>query len=144
MSPCKFALTPASGRVFAQRMGLKMHNLAGAMNTGVGATSAEHGNRFIRHLRERLSSFSCTLRTSFAAASRNICCRRTRCPARFYRPVAAPSQTSVQILLHQFLGDFHRHQRAAEAHVIGNGPELNLFRHPVIIAYAADGELRGT
>ena len=31
-----------------------MHHLAGAMDTGVGAAGAKDGNRFVRHLRERL------------------------------------------------------------------------------------------
>jgi hypothetical protein len=41
-----------------------MHHLAGAVNAGVRAAGADV-NRLVRHLRERFSSFSCTLRTSF-------------------------------------------------------------------------------
>jgi hypothetical protein len=42
-----------------------MHHLPGAVNAGVRAAGAQDVNRLVRHLRERFSSFSWTLRTSF-------------------------------------------------------------------------------
>ena len=41
-----------------------------------------------------------------AVASRNTYCRRTQCPAQFYKLAVVAGRTLVQVLLHQFLGDF--------------------------------------
>ncbi len=49
-------------------------------------------------------------------------------------------RTSVQILLHQLLRNFNGHQRTAETHAVRHRPELNLFRHTVIM-HTANREL---
>ncbi len=65
MSPGKFAFTPnvherlCAARSFRNALPARYHV------HGVSTPGAEDGDGFVRHLGERFSSFSCTLRTSF-------------------------------------------------------------------------------
>ncbi len=142
MSPGKFAFTPSvQAASFRCARVSKCTHLAGAMDAGVGAAGAKDGNRFVRHLRERL--FQLLLHAAhFVLPLPAVIFAAVVLDAQrdFTESAVAPSQTSVQVLLNQLLGDLHRHQRAAEAHVIRYRPELDLLRHTVIVMHAADGE----
>ncbi len=85
MSPGKFAFTPnATQRLCAARL-FRNAPPARCRYTCVSTPGAEDGDRFVRHLGSAFSSFSCTLRTSFCRCQPYTYCRRTQCPAQFYK-----------------------------------------------------------
>ena len=64
-------------------------------------------------------------------------CRHTQCRA---PATGSRLPALIQILLHQLLCSFHRHQRAAEADVVGHRPELQQLRDAVVVAHAANAQ----
>ncbi len=85
MSPGKFALRPTSTQRLCAARSFRNAQPAGTVYPCVSTPGAEDGDRFVATWESAFSSFSCTLRTSFCRASRNTYCRRTQCPAQFYK-----------------------------------------------------------